>query len=1182
MIEKTQNKSSNTSGAPPKAAFDFEDIMAGMAKKLMVSEKFVPSEFKVISAFTEEVDLDKVEVITAKDGVVYFKYDNEKYQISSVSIIVHGAPAIEHKYYINGMEEKLAKALSGVQSVPKTGEALIELLEVLLATKGTVAERSIKDSLKSPNQQLLMPADATQEKARTDYVAVSTQTVGIANVTLKNGGILVVSKELTPQAYLDYTRPPNQADYLSNPGARDDSGKLIYLGGSNGAEYQLVNQMPAIMNAKDLRIVAKNPEMGMIYFEYAGEKFKIQAGKAQEFSRLDDQKDPQQNSALGVNVGIQLYTFLNLLYENKGTPVGAVLREAQNPGSGSTLLRADEVFAQAVSQIELNDGFLTLKIENGIKLIVHSQLTPEAYNHYKGIASQHDAVEEVEIVKSSLEKDGFVQASNDYYVSDTKNVKAISGESIIGPRANGDPQGLKFFYQEPGGAEQKLYVTKDSNPQLYKQILSLSVTYAEQVTISGREKAGLRSFKELSVEQLPTSEKNSDGDPLTVGDLAFKNMIESYRSGIGDGSIGKDDVRAQFIRVFDAKGMSINGMEIVPEHAADKRIGQPTHVTGTDVNEEIFDQKKIDTRLNDLFGDDKIKADMVSHHDKAILKVEGGETKVKETEKMLIDGASSEAYVKYLDDLSRSGYAVLAKHDVQATYALIAAIDPEKAEVFRVELEANGLVVELERIMSEPGAISDESMGLAAEDITKAALAAGKAWGDGIPRRGFGIWKETLTEIVNNMSSEHAPSWGAVIKEVGDTWAKEGKLDDAKIQTIIKKRITPDMGMPSPEKLFTALKFMKDNGVLGTIGGTFSLISAVYQLNGGGGGLGASHRERMSVAAGFMGTLSGSNHLHTLGVSVYDALSGSGLMAELGTDRPIQAVWSTGEKAEKTRELEFTKNLHDKWTKESITGALTTQGVKAFTDDDRFRIEDAMWDSIAKRGGVSDSNIKKVMGSVPRVLGGIGDVGGGVLGVTLGAMGIQAGLKNNDSLAVAAGALDILGGVGGLVGGGATFAEILGKGGRVVAWAGPIGFGIAAVASFITAMISVAEDGKLKRASVQNYRDIYQMKEDGLLTEKGDENYVWLQTYLHSYNQRDTPADQSVFDYRREEFENGVLPFEKGDRVEHLDYAGDDFNRFHKHGANGGNIKGNTLNMIDDQGNIVEYKSTYKSGWKPA
>jgi hypothetical protein len=72
MIEKTQNKSSNTSGAPPKAAFDFEDIMAGMAKKLMVSEKFVPSEFKVISAFTEEVDLDKVEVITAKDGVVFF------------------------------------------------------------------------------------------------------------------------------------------------------------------------------------------------------------------------------------------------------------------------------------------------------------------------------------------------------------------------------------------------------------------------------------------------------------------------------------------------------------------------------------------------------------------------------------------------------------------------------------------------------------------------------------------------------------------------------------------------------------------------------------------------------------------------------------------------------------------------------------------------------------------------------------------------------------------------------------------------------------------------------------------------------------------------------------------------------------------------------------------------------
>ncbi|KJZ64588.1 hypothetical protein [Pseudomonas fluorescens] len=1192
MIESTHSKTSKTSIPDRQKKNDFESRVADSVKsslnsliKKIGSQPIDPSDYKEVSAFKGKVDIEKVNVVDVRGGVIYFEYGAEKYQILEARFLggagtsytqdarVRGAPAQAERSYAKGeLSDSSAKnvlaTLFASPGFPSSGKPLSEVLELLFATRGTAAEQLIKDSFKTPNQELLLREEASQGKLREGAVIVRTPTDDVAVVTLLNGKTLIVSKYLTPQAFSDYTRQPNEAGYLANPNALNEQGERLYFGGSNGSEYKTVTTMPADMNAGELTIVAKNPEMQMIYFEYKGEKFKIQKDQAEKLSGLDN----VDTSSNGDNKGFQLYDYLNLLHESKDTPLAGILREAESKGSGMTLLRDDKPVTEPLdpASVEAFNGYLMLTLKSGEKVVVDSLLTPNAHDYYKSVGRQLEREQLSEVQVKQAEEAGYVKADDNLYLSDTADVKDISIA-----QSNQGFEVVTFTYQKPGMPEQKLYVSKESNPDLFEQMASNYTKLGSDTAANKRQAAGLPALKDVSVDDLPTTEKFEDDSVMNVGDLAFKSMIDDYRKGVKDGDIGEDDIRAQYLRAIDAKSMSINGMYIIPEHANDKRIAKPMLVTGRDVDEKIFDQKKIDTKLSEMMGDEKIQQDIATYQDKALEKVQGGDAKVKETQQKLIESASSETYINYLSELSRTDKD-LAMQDFRTTYVQLAAIDPEKAEAFRAEVETSGLVLEMERLISEPGGISDENMGLAAQDVTKAALSAGKAWGDGIPRRGFGVWKETMTELSKNQS----PSWGAVLKEVGDTWAKNGKIEDAELRAIIEKRINPGSELPSNNKLFDALKFMKDNGVLGSTGGTFSLVSAAYQLSGGGGSLGATHQERLSVAAAFMGILSGSNHFLTLGVKTYDALNGTGLMKELGTDRSFQSVWKPKDFKEAFAVSVINGDVNS--SIDTLFDSKNPLGGNSLTMGDISKVSEAYSNKLqdmAKNSGVIDSRLKKVAGTVPRILGGIGDVGGGILGVTLGSMNLRAGIKSGDPYAIAGGSLEIGGGVGGLIGGAATFAEIFGKSGRVVAWAGPIGFGFAAVSSFVGAILSVDQDRRLHKASLNNYKDLEKMQADGLLAENGTGNYVWLQTYLHGYNQRDAPDDQSVFDYRKEDFENPEWPFKEHDYKVHIDYTGDGYNR--RSDALKGLGNGTRIKVIDDEGNIKELKTGYKKGWSP-
>ena len=191
-------------------------------------------------------------------------------------------------------------------------------------------------------------------------------------------------------------------------------------------------------------------------------------------------------------------------------------------------------------------------------------------------------------------------------------------------------------------------------------------------------------------------------------------------------------------------------------------------------------------------------------------------------------------------------------------------------------------------------------------------------------------------------------------------------------------------------------------------------------------------------------------------------------------------------------------------------------------------------------------------------------------GIVLGAFGIRDGLKNGDSLQTASGFLGVFGGLSGVAAGVASvngaWGIIGGSAGRIIAAAGPVGFLISAGLGFIGAILGTIKSHKLHKVSLEKWEQIKQFENDGLLQEQGADNYVWLQTYLSNYRQRDTPDDRSVFDFRQAEWQ--------GKDDTHLDYLGDGANE-----RTGGFswASGHEYTFVDDEGNEHIYVSGYGS-----
>ncbi|MCS3466957.1 hypothetical protein M2401_000667 [Pseudomonas sp. JUb42] len=1076
--------------------------------------------YKAITALPEKLDIDTLKVVAEdKDGgVIYFEHGGNKYQISKSAAeeVQPGYETIENLRFGHAVPTREDPG-------PDHGTQLFDLLHTLAETQGTAAGKIIRDSLSNPDKELLRKDDGQFLLDNIDKVEKPAD--GVLKVTFNSGKELTIAEGVTPEAFKAYS------------GAGQT---LEKLGEGEAKGFEKVTALPTGFKPDGLKIVSEDSDSGVILFEHDGHKYMISQDDAAAHDRSYDALDSNVGGQPApADRGSQLYDFLHALSATQGTPAFDYIKNARTLPDQHLVSNGETALPlSGISKVDApTDGILVVTQSDGKLLVVSRNLSPQAFLDY---SNKGQTITGLEKAKA----DGYVKAEPGDYLPSTEDIMSVGGVGEYGPGL------IAFTYHKPGGAEEKIIVSQDDNPQMFDQISSYRTDIAEQTTDVDKLRAdsGLPPRKDVSVDDLATTEKDDNGQPLSVRDLAIKTLIDEYRAGVKDGSIGQDDSRAKFVRALEAKSMSENGMSIIPEHGFTNQgsATDPENVTSRDVREHIFDSKAIDAQIGTLMGDETIMKDLKTHHDNAVGKVEGGSAKVDETRQKLIDSTSSENFVKYIDALQADGKTELATQEIQAAYAGLADIDPAKADEFLQNVQIDGYTMELDKLVADPSKISDENTALAGTDNALLILQALKASGDGIPRRSLATYEKFVELLMNDKNA--ATDFGKVMSNLGDTWQANGKITLDDINKAVSADLMPGMSAENRGAFTKNLAFLSDNGVLGSMGGAISMGRAIYQLVGKGGSLADTPRERVGIANDFIGFLSTGSHFATLGTKTFDKIMGTNAYKMMGLDRSVPAIWSkpggvTGPDVPRSVEEIQNKyyNIIDDAMADGKDVGKALNG-QPFDEASMTKLHEGIEKGIEKRGGVSGAGkVARIAGSAIKVIGAAADVVGGVIGVVTGGLTIRDGVREKDPIKIASGSLSVAGGVSSLVGAAGSVAGALGVTGRLIPLLGPVGFLFSGVFSFVGAILGDIKSAKLHKVSLQNWDQIKDFKADGLLQPNGDEAYVWLQTYLSDWGQRDAPGDQSIFDFRKEEWD--ARSSVKGKNLDHPDYIGDGNNR---------------------------------------
>lgn len=1053
--------------------------------------------------------------------------------------------------------------------------------------------------------RLLHAKDALAFKQDGYQMVGSTQTLPASSadyksIVHKDNGVILVETNDGKRFAVSEALNPELSEQL---GYQEDVQALIEKGKADG--YGLVSSLPNDYDVTKLSVESIDEKTGVIQFQYDGQKYLLPPGDASEAEtslppgiRIGLAGANDKSPSLELR-GTRLYELLSALKQTEGSVahdalVNAIKNKdalAQDTEAPSSVADIDNIHAYSEGGVQV----VTLK--DGKTITVIEALAPQAFKAYTEAGKTLDGI-------GHAQADGYRLANSDEYLPATEDISAIGGAGEYGPGL------IAFTYQKPDGELQKIVVSQASNPDMFAQIaghrddISVQVSNLDEM----RKQYGLPPSAELNVNDLPTTEKDEEGNTLSIQDLTLQNLVKEYRAGVDNGSIGTDDPRAKFLRTLEAKSMADNGMSVIPEHGRGYKssASDPIDVTSRDVREQIFDVKAIDKTLAELSTDNTISADMTRFDADAKTKVVGGEAKIAEVEDTLKTSANSEGFRNYIKALQDSGKTDLAQMEVQQAYLGLAQIDPAIAEQFKGDLSRDTLIMDLDAIIADPSKISEDNSALAAIDTTKYWLRAARGMTD-IPTQLINTWETTVEKFMNNKAD--AAAFSKIYAELGDKYMRSGTITQADIQDALasEKNVFKSLSSTEKDSLTKMFTTMKDTGTLGSMSGLFGLARGVYQLHGGAANAADTPEGRLGIAADFITFASFSNGFLTLGSKTADLILKTGVYDSLGLSKTIPDMWRQppggpvppidikSDLAEHLAKQEFLPDKPDmrvpdgkggfrvqsgggnsggSWiTNAEGGGAVRGTGLdKAATyanyDPEAFKAGYLNGEYNTKYRIAGAGNASRIAASVSKFIGSSADLAGAVTGVVLGAFGIRDGLKNHDSLQTAAGFLGVFGGASGVVAGvasvNAAWGLIGGVGGRVIGALGPVGFVASAVLGFVGAILGTIKSNKLHKISGQKWGELKQFEKDGLLKPDGASNYVWLQTYLSNYRQRDTPIGQSVFDYREKEF--------KGEDGTHKDYIGDGLNELSK---GKGWASGFNVPFIDDQGNEHNYVTGY-------
>ncbi|MGY2364920.1 hypothetical protein ACW9IO_20385 [Pseudomonas azotoformans] len=787
---------------------------------------------------------------------------------------------------------------------------------------------------------------------------------------------------------------------------------------------------------------------------------------------------------------------------------GAVLADANTPVPG---LNDYKNFNWNNDQ---KDNILTYELHDGTKVVVSADVSPELF---KSVATANDTWAKIH----TSEGEGYKLAGpNDFL----KNTDITFGS----PDELGD--GLIRYETSEG----KVIVSKELSPQLYDDVAAKWEAWSASSVDDTRAKHNLPKADELDVLNLDTGvhadEKDDKSPTLSVSELATTQLIDTYREGVKNGSIPKDDPRAKLVRALEAQAAYQNGHGITGYEEAKRPFNttwrefddKQTELTSADMH-DIIDGKAVQKQIGELFNDPTVQADYKSKMDEAINKLPNKD----EIKQKLLDLTSNPDYVLYLKDLQSQGKTFEAQKDLSDTLTSLSLFDPEAASKAAQNIQADGLTTDLNAILSDPSKISDENKELATKDLF--GLLKGVLKGNvlDLPRR----TQETLEKFLNEglQGKEKSAAVTKALEELGAVYQKNGAISEADLKTALSKPYIPvaDRGMLG--ELFNTLN---SKGILGSLGAGVSLFSGIYQLVGKGGKLGETPAQRMTIAKDFLSFAGGSSHFVRLGDKIGEALGKGGLVDFLGLDKTLPEIW--GKTGMQEPNFEFRVSELPSEVKSKIATALDAvpdsqyDGIaKMFGDGDKAvteateglatHLDDGLAAAGAAKLGASKS--AKIAGSVIKVLGPATDIAGGFADIVLGALAIKSGVKDKDPLAQAAGGLQVAGGAFGASAGVLGAAALFGAG-TAAALTGPL-FLVGVVLAVVGGIIGYFVDHNKKQKATEKENDWYRdLAGDGLLQDNWADKVEYAHYEIHHYGGRDAPTDDSIFRFQQSEWEH--------------------------------------------------------------
>lgn len=838
-------------------------------------------------------------------------------------------------------------------------------------------------------------------------------------------------------------------------------------------------------------------------------------------------------------VNPKLFDYLSKLSELNQSPDSLEYLDLQGRLHKADILRGEDASpaqgdVRAIEKNPANDDVMLVMLKDGSNKVVTRQLTPELFDTLgnmdltlKGIASS--------------EKDGYALVNDNPFTDADVSGANIGFEGEVGPGL------VRAEVFDGQGGSRKVIVSKELNPDLYERFVAMDESRRndDSKVDSAREEAGLPSAsgQDVSGMATTTSDTNDAKRKLTVAELTWQTLIAEWKTGIDNGTIGKDDDRAKLYNTLRAKSAADGGLDMV---VLDMSMGQSTAKVSAEDLSSIIDDVKVDEAMRTLFSGESVQKDFATHQQKAL-------EALPDRDKIFEDlktSAFSEDYLNYISGLKSSGQEALAEADIARTYASLATFSPDSAAQFAQSMTIDGMAMDLDKLMKDPSGINDENTVLATQDTIKTLLTTLKKGGIDISRRTVET-ERFVQEFLGNKQT--AKAFGEALRELGATFAKNGTVSTSDIDKVMSKDIYKSIPEGAQGSMLKTISEMNSNGMLGSAGGLISLASGIYQLAGKGGTLADTPEERLAVAKDMVSVLGAGQHFVNLGSNIIDSVRGTHLNEMLGLDKSLPQIFGTDKPVSgrpfevmqgdlKKLFADFNSTIDaapiDNREKLAEKLNLSPQDMQKFTDG--FR------DGFAKNPGLNGSTpTSRGVSAFLRVMDAGANTFTGIADLVLGGLKIKSGVNSGDKTVVAQGAITVASGAFNLAGGGAQMAALLGSA-TARALAAPLLWVGAALTVALTPFLIVEDIKHNKRMDKlrDDQQDLFaNLQEQGMLTGDGAQRYEFLDEYMYNYGQRDAPDDVGIFDHRSEEYEffasEGHLPEDGFDNVKHDDYKGD-------------------------------------------